>query len=177
MEGFVTSLADIDGPATILRLRRGPGRLPSGGPPGARFTHAILQCTTRPDLELHTGVSIAGKSKVVHEADVLVLPSAIADRCRALDVDPASHDAQLVIEAKYYTQPVDLGTGREFLGLCADLSAKHKVFAATVANDSVVSLFAGRSVDHDIGVLPRRAGERNLLGLIQRVLRDYRSHR
>ena len=30
---------------------------------------------------------------------------------------------------------------------------------------------------HDIGVLPRRRGEESLLGLIERILRDYRSHR
>jgi hypothetical protein len=126
---------------------------------------------------LHTGVGVLGISKVAHEADVLVLPQAVADRCRQHDLDPRGHEAVLLIEAKYYTDPVGLGTGREFLGLCSDVSAKEKVFVATLAGGSVVSLFSGRRVSHDIGVLPGRAGEGNLLGLIQRVLRDYRSRR
>jgi hypothetical protein len=175
LEGYLISLADSDGPATILRLRRAPGRLPSAGPPGGRFTHAVLSYAGSPDLELHTGVGVAGKSKVVHEADVCLLPAVTADRCRALNIDPAGHDAEVVIEAKYYTNPVGLGTGREFLGFCADISSKRKIFVATVANVSVVHLLAGRSIDHDTGVLPRRAGERNILGLIQRILRGYRS--
>lgn len=72
-EGFTITLADADGLATVLRLRRGPGRLPSGGPQGARFTHAVLACPPRPTLELHTGVGVVGQSKVVYEADVLVV--------------------------------------------------------------------------------------------------------
>jgi hypothetical protein len=79
--------------------------------------------------------------------------------------------------SKYYTNPVGLGTGREFLGLRADVSAKQKVFVATIASDSVTSLLSGKTVPHDIGVLPRRRGETSLLGLIQRTLRDYRSRR
>lgn len=177
LQGFIITLADTDGPATVLRLRRGPGRLPSGGPPGARFTHAVLACAPRPALELHTGVGVVGQSKVVHEADVLVLPQADADRCRNFNLDPRGYDAELLIEAKYYTDPVGLGTGREFLGLRADVSAKQRVFVATLVSRSVVSLFSGKSVPHDVGVLPRRPGEISLLSLIQRVLRDYRSHR
>lgn len=120
---------------------------------------------------------MVGTSKVVHEADVLVLPQADADRCRDFDLDPRGYRALLLIEAKYYTNPVGLGTGREFLGLSSDVTAKNKVFVATLASESAVSLFSGKSVSHDVGVLPRRPGESNVLGLIQRVLRDYRSHR
>jgi hypothetical protein len=176
-EGFSITLANADGPATVLRLRRGPGRLPSGGPPRARFTHAVLACPPRPALELHTGVGVVGQSKVVHEADVLLIPQAEADRCRNLDLDPRWRDVELLIEAKYYTEPVKLGTGREFLGLRADISARNKVFVATLVNDSVSNLFSGKSVPHDVGVLPRRRGEENLLGLIQRILRTYLTRR
>jgi hypothetical protein len=178
-EGFSITLADAAGAATAIRLRRAPGRLPSGGSPGARFTHAVLACPLRPALELHTGVRVVGRSKVLHEADVLLLPQAEADRCRGLNLDPRGSDAVLLIEAKYYTDPVGLDTGREFLGLSTEVSAKNKVFVATLAGESVTSLFAGRTpvVAHDIGVLPRRPAEDSLLSFIQRALRNYRSRR
>jgi hypothetical protein len=174
-EGFGVTFANADGSATDLRLRRAPGRLATGGPKSARFTHAVLACQPRPALEVHTGVGVVGKSKVVHEADVLVLPQSAAERCRTYDLDPGGQSAALLIEAKYYTKPVGLDTGREFLGLCSDIAAKRKVFAATVASDSVVHLFSGTSTDHDIGVLPRREAERSLVHLIRRILRGYGS--
>jgi hypothetical protein len=177
--GFNVAFEDSDGPAPVLRLRGAPGRLPVPGDPGRRWTHAILSCPERPDLEVHTAVSVVGKSKVVHEADVLVLPQADADRCRNFDLDPRGSDAELLIEAKYYTDAVGLDEGREFLGLSSDVNARNKMFVATLAGNSVVSLFAGQRpvVQYDIGVLPGRRGETSLLSIVQRVLRNYRSSR
>jgi hypothetical protein len=44
-----------------------------------------------------------------------------------------------VVEGKYYTEPLTLGMGRQFLGLEADLSSEVvKVLAATVTSKSVV---------------------------------------
>jgi hypothetical protein len=178
-EGYSVELEDEDGPAASLRLRGGPGRLPVPGPPGRRWTRAVLSCPERLPLEVHTAVGVVGKSKVVHEADVLVLPQSDAVRCRNFDLDPQGSDAELLIEAKYYTEAVGLGEGREFLGLISDVSAKNKMFVATLVGRSVVNLLAGQRpvVQHDIGVLPGRQGELSLLGIVQRVLRIYRTSR
>jgi len=171
LAGFSVAFEDRDGVASVLRLRGAPGRLPIPGDPGMRWTHAVLSCPERPALEVHTAVSVVGKSKVVHEADVLMLPQ--------VDLDPRGSDAELTIEAKYYTDAVGLGEGREFLGLSSDVNARNKMFVATLAGNSVVSLFAGQRpvVQYDIGVLPGRNGEASLLGIVQRVLRNYRSSR
>jgi hypothetical protein len=178
-EGYSVALEDADGPGASLRLRGGPGRLPTPGIPGRRWTHAVLSCPERPPLEVHTAVSVVGKSKVAHEADVLVLPKSDADRCRNFNLDPPGSAAELLIEAKYYTEAVGLGEGREFLGLISDVGAKNKMFVATLAGRSVVNLFAGQqpAVHHDIGVLPSRQGEVNLLAIVQRVMRFYRTSR
>lgn len=176
--GYHVEFETALGPATNLHLRRSPGRISSSGGPGPLFTHAALSINTRPTLELHTGVVVAGRSKVVHEADVLLLPKSVANRCRATGVDPASGNARLIIEAKYYTLPVNLGTARAFLGLSKDLSAKKVAFVCTVADASSTALLAGTSsVEYDIGVLPYRNGEVSLRSFIQRLLRDYRDRR
>jgi hypothetical protein len=179
LQGYSVVLEDSDGPASVLRLRGGPGRLPIPGPPGRRWTHATLYCPERPPLEVHTAVSVVGKSRVPHEADVLVLPQSDADRCRNFGLDPQGSDAELLIEAKYYTEAVGLDEGREFLGLISDVGAKNKMFVATLVGNSVVNLFAGQRpvVQHDIGVLPRRQGELSLLAIVQRVMRLYRTSR
>lgn len=156
-------------PPTTFRLRRSPGRLPTGGD----FTHAVLSPpdSTKGALEVHTGVKVVGRSKVAHEADVLVLPSSVAQRCRELGVDPPCAKANLVVEGKYYAQPVCLGTGREFLGL--DHELRKAIFAATITSETLVNLLQGAQKRFEVGVLPGLKGERDLQERIAQVLRGY----
>jgi hypothetical protein len=88
-----------------------------------------------------------------------------------------SHDAILVVEGKYYTTPVSLGTGRQFLGLDVDLSARVIVLAATVTSSSVVHLLEGRRKLYEVGVLPGRKAERDLQERFAIALRSYRQGR
>lgn len=77
--------------------------------------------------------------------------------------------------AKYWTKPVKLSTGREFLGLRKDSSAKAQIFVCTIAQSSATALLAGTSgVEYDDGVLPYRPGEHSLRNYVHRLLRDYR---
>jgi hypothetical protein len=150
-EGYDVSFADSSGRMpTEFRLRRSPGRLSTG-----TFTHAILTLpnTRKVPLEVHTGVVVIGKSKVAHEADVLVLRASSAQRCRQLRI------------------------GRQFLGLDVDLSAKTKVLAATETSLSVVNLLEGRSKQYEVGVLPGRKPERDMQERFAIALRSYRQGR
>lgn len=179
-EGYSVEFKDAGGNrATSLHLRTSPGHITSArSKAGQKFTHAHLEVRNRPPLELHTGIFTVGKSRVAHEADVLLLSKDEADRCRSGNVDPQSSTALLAIEAKYYTNAVDLATAREFLGLSKDLSAKKIMFACTIANASAVALLAGTStVEYDPGVLPYRAGETSLRSFVARLLRDYKDRR
>jgi len=172
-EGYSVEFANGNGLSPdVFRLRRSPGRLPTG----SQFTYAILSLPdgSKDPLEVHTGVAVIGKSKVAHEADVLVLPHFDAERCRQLRIDPPSHVGRLVVEGKYYSTPVSLGIGRQFLGLTVDLSAKHMLLAATVTSSSVVHLLEGRSKSYEVGVLPGRKAEGDLQARIAIALRSYR---
>lgn len=173
--GYTVDIEDGTGPAKQLHLRRSPGRIYSTGWPGPRFTHALLTVGTRPPLEVHTGIRFVGKSKVLHEADVLVIPQKDANRSRTMKLDPQSKSAFLVIEAKYWTKAVKLGTGREFLGLRRDSSAKAQAFVCTIAKSSAIALLAGSpGVEYDDGVLPALSGEQSFRSYVHRLLRDYR---
>ncbi|MDR2566312.1 MAG: hypothetical protein LBC97_09730 [Bifidobacteriaceae bacterium] len=179
-QGYSVQIRDYEGQgASVLHLRRSPGRLCNGvSQLGALFTHAVLSVANRPDLEVHTGVYVVGKSRVTHEADVLVLPATVARRCREARLDPPSSAAWLLVEAKYYTVPVTLGVGRQFLGLRHDTSAKNTVFVCTTAGSSASALLAGSpNVEADDGVLPRLSGESSLRSLLVRLFRTYRLRR
>jgi hypothetical protein len=171
-EGYQITFTDSSGRVpTVFRLRRSPGRLPSG-----HFTHAVLSLpgTGKDSLEVHTGISVIGKSKVAHEADIVVLRFSDAQRCRQLGIDPPSVRAIIVVEGKYYTTPLSLGMGRQFLGLSSDLSAKFKILAATVTSASVVQLMEGKTQWYEVGVLPGRKAESDLQARFAIALRGYR---
>lgn len=174
-EGYEVTFHQRSGrPPTVFKLRRSPGRLPSGD-----FTHAKLSLpgSSKSPLEVHTGVAVIGKSKVAHEADVLVLPEDIALRCRMLGLDPRSHQAVLVAEGKYYSSPLTLGGGRQFLGLNVDLSADYTIMAATVVSESVSHLLQGRKQHYEFGVLPGCKAEHDLKERFAIALRGYRNRR
>lgn len=176
-EGYAISFEDGFGrPPTEFRLRRSPGHVYTS----ATFTHAVLSLpnTSKPPLEVHTGISVVGASKVAHEADVVVLPSPVAQRSRALRTDPPHSKAIMVVEGKYYgRRPVSLGTGREFLGLGADMKATTTMFAATIVSMSVVHLLQGKNKLYEVGVLPGRKAERDLQERFAVALRGYRNLR
>lgn len=171
-ENYRVNFVDSAGnPPSEFRLRRSPGRIASGS-----FTHAVLIPPERIDpLEVHTGVKVVGKSRVAHEADVLVIPQSKAARCRRLDLDPRSSEALLAIEGKYYTTPVSLATGRQFLGLAVDLTRmKPKILAVTIAHRSLVHLLNGNDKDFEIGVLPDRKAAHDLMDRLAITLRTHR---
>jgi hypothetical protein len=175
-EGYRVSFADGNGkPPVTFRLRRAPGRIASGN----SFTHAVLTLpnTGKDALEVHTGIAVVGRSKVAHEADVLVLRETVAQRCRQLGIDPASSHTLLVVEGKYYTTPLDLGLGRQFLGLRGELTTRSVLLAATVTHPSVVHLLEGRKQSYEVGVLPGRKAEHDLQERFAMSLRAYRQGR
>lgn len=68
--------------------------------------------------ELHTDVPVEGRSGVLNEIDVVLLQANVCDRIRrgALKA-PRPPDVTLLIEAKCYSNSLELGIGRGFLGL------------------------------------------------------------
>lgn len=166
--------------ASQFRLRLGPGRLYTSDP----VTYALLEAPNGRELELHTGVRIRGKSKVLHEADVLLMNRSVHPEHRhdpyrkapvgnPISDEPSSSQAILAVEAKYYANNIRLSLAREFLGLRSDLSSKTSmVLVCTMAGASVRQLIASASnVEYDRGVLPARSGEQSFKAFVSRMLR------
>ena len=80
-------------------FRTGPGHLWSKA---KSYTHAVIDFDGKPPLEAHVGVFVSGKSKLQHEADVMVLSRAVAKTCRIEETDPSYSDAILLMECKFY---------------------------------------------------------------------------
>src|SRR5256885_6495240 len=87
-EGGAISYLSRDGtPATSLLLRTSPGVIYSRE---KNYTHVLIVFPSRPALEAHTGIKVAGKSGVLHEMDIAVVERAEAENCRRNVVSPRS---------------------------------------------------------------------------------------
>lgn len=183
-EGYRVEFRDFaNNPATELLLRNAPGYLYNGittTQPHRPFTHALLDPqTSQAALEVHVGVNSLGASGVGHEADVMVIPSTTARNCVANGRHPAGADVLIHLEAKCYAANVDVGVGRQFVGMVCDLTTRFSLLVAPLMNDNAKQLASaappapriqGRAL-----VRPRHAGETALFDELAQALRGYRN--
>lgn len=122
---------------TAPLFRRGPGRLTS-----RQFTFAHLTRPGRRDLEAHLGVKVAGRAPVVvspatksgrllHEFDLLVLPSREADACRTAKTDPDFSVVVAHAEMKYHGGNLSLPLGRASVGMASECALHGKSVLVT----------------------------------------------
>lgn len=169
--GMSVSFRDANGiPKTALILRTSPSSIWSQA---HKFTHATLSWRGRERLEAHLGIYVKAGSGVSHEADVVVIEAAEAAKARVQRNDPRVNRAAVVIEAKFYSSNVHLGTGREFLGLVTDLGGGPPIFVASSPGGSVHRLLSYRSKSAHFELIPGSTQENELKSHISTKLRDY----
>jgi hypothetical protein len=134
-----------------LVFRTSPGQLYSDS---KLYTHAVVEFEGAPLLEVHVGVRVQGTSGVLHECDVLVLPSAEAEFSRAEQVAPQGSQCVLIVECKYYTSGLDIGQARKFEGLRADVRTQAELFVSNIGSSSVVRYLAARNRAFERDVVP-----------------------
>lgn len=111
-------------PASKLVFRTSPGAIYTAT---HDYTHAVLEFSDCPPLEIHVGVKITGKSRVLHECDVAVIDRSEAQLCRTEEVFPRASKVLIAAECKFYTSSIKLYLGRGFLGLRATYIAKRGI--------------------------------------------------
>jgi hypothetical protein len=169
--GMSVSFRDATGASrSSLILRTSPSSIWSQA---QRFTHAALSLQSRERLEVHLGIYVKAGSGVSHEADVVVIEATEAARARVQRNDPRVNRAAVVIEAKFYSSNVRLGTGREFLGLVTDLGGGPPIFVASSPGGSVHRLLSYRSKSAHFELIPESPQENELKFQIATKLRDY----
>lgn len=165
-------------PTTRVVFRLGPGRLPTGN-----FTHVHLSKPGKVDLEAHIGVKVIGKApyvatlkkrstNVVHEFDLLVLPSSAAALCRSRGTDPDHGSVVVHAEAKFYGGNLPLPLGRAVVGLAAECDLGNKsVLVTNRMGTTVQDLVQHYDVQFRFFVTPFGKGESHLISLFKRFLR------
>jgi len=177
-EGAAVHFQDVHG-TTVTRnfvFRSSPGRIFSRVHP---YTHALIQFKGCPDLEVHLGIYVVGKSKVAHECDVAVLFADAAATCRQEDVHPKSTQLVLSAECKFYVQStMGVSLARSYLGLVSDIKHSHRdcYFVAVSESNSVEKLFVQHQKDWETGVAPNdsRARPERLKSSFERAFRNFK---
>jgi hypothetical protein len=142
---------DANGNSTNrLDFRLAPGRIfnPTTAP------GFILVDYNGDQFEVQNGVRVAGKSKVLHELDVCILPHAKAERCRRIQRDPTSSDLLCLVECKFYSTDLQLHLGREFVGLATEFSLKIRSMASNLNHRGISSLIKKHSGKENFELSP-----------------------
>lgn len=138
-EGAHIGFENCDGPFRgIATFRTSPGHIYSRIRP---YTHAVIYFPHTPPLEAHVGLYVTGRSRLRHEADVVVLGRDFAHWCRQGKTDPPQSACQLLLECKYYASDPGMSIGREFLGLSAEFSVRKCVFVTNQQATRLQELF------------------------------------
>ena len=161
----------VDGKVTTdLVFRTSPGMLYSTRRP---YTHAVVAFPNVPVLEIHLGVRVQGRSRVLHECDVLVLSQDEADRCRTGQVAPRGGRSLLAVECKFYTSILKLGLARGFEGLHADLGTRHTLFVANLNAVRVARYLNHRRRTWEQTVRPGAQQVTHVESLIREAFKDH----
>lgn len=184
-EGYLVAIRNsVNQPATELLLRNAPGYLYNGRTtvttPPRHFTHALLDPRNgQAALEVHVGVNSSGASAVGHEADVMVIESTTARNCVNGYRHPAGTDALIHLEAKCYTEKVDVRVARQFVGMACDLQTRFSLLVAPLMNSNAKQLASDAPPTPGIRgqalVRPRHSGEKDLFDQLAHALRGHRN--
>lgn len=162
-EGAVITYRDRVGAVPVVFLfRTSPSRISIAVP---NYCYADIFFQGKPGLEAHVGIYVSDKAKVRHETDVVVLRRDEAQTCRAAgDIDPRYSKLILSAECKMYQNAtLDIGLGRGFLGLSAELKGVTTTFVANKGAGPIERLLVHHRKGRALGVIPANLAQVNQL--------------
>jgi hypothetical protein len=154
-EGATIHFEDLSGrPSTNLIFRTSPGRIYGSAPPVSpiQYTRAIIAFSDRPELELHQGVYVSGKSGLLHECDIAVILRTEGQTCRRERVNPRCAKVILAVECKFYSSGLGIDLARGYIGLTSDVWNDYRFFTSNTSSDSIKRLltYHNRVWEHDV---------------------------
>ncbi len=155
----------------VCTFRTSPGHIWSDARP---YTHAVLSFPNKPDVEVHVGIYLQGRSGVLHEADVVVLPRSEALTCRQNRAEPRAASAILTIECKFYDTPPGIRLGRSFIGLSAEFGRNKAFFVLNQIPGNLGKLFTTHDRHWEQSIYPSSTSDvGRLIGNLQTPFKAY----
>lgn len=173
-EGGVVDFRSVGSPnPPRFIFRTSPGYISSTN---ADYGYARIRFQSKPILEAHVGVRIAGASQVLHECDICVLFQDEADLCRNSPGSVAPRAAKVIIsiEAKFYDNSLGLGLGRGFLGFTMDVHVDKAFFVVNRTSASIEKLLSHKKRLWEHNIQPQNIVDVNRLKFaFQTAFKDF----
>lgn len=135
------------------------------------YTHAVLEFNDKPPLEVHIGVKIHGRLRVLYDCDICVLYKIEADSCRTNQRQPRASRVLMAIDCQYYASEFKLEVAQAFLAFSSELRvAGNCYFISNSSSDYAAKLLASRKRKWESDIFP------SALNNVNRLMYDFQTN-
>lgn len=174
-EGALVYYKDVlkRNPETLL-FRRRAGQLYDQTQP---YTHAVIEFDQKPPLEIHIGVKVHGRLRVLYDCDVCVLYKMEADSCRTNKREPRASRIFLAIDCQHYASELNIELAQAFIAFSSELRvAGDCYFVSNSSSNNVAKLLASRKRKWEYDIVPSETNNVNrLMYEFQTKFKDFKA--
>lgn len=174
-EGGKVSYKDVTKQATDkLIFRQRPGQIYDKTQP---YTHALIEFENKPPLEIHIGVKVHGRLRVLYDCDICVLYKMEADACRNNSREPRASRILLGVNCEYSASQLQPEVAQAFLSLASELRvAGDCYFVSNSVSEVAGKLLASRKRKWECGIIPGDVNSVNrLMYGFQTMFKDFQA--
>ncbi|VXD21220.1 hypothetical protein [Planktothrix paucivesiculata] len=141
------------------------------------YTHAVIEFEQKPPLEIHLGVKIHGRLRVLYDCDVCVVYKMEAESCRTNKREPRASRIFMAINCHHYASELRLEFAQTFLAFSSELRvAGDCYFVSNSSSPAVGKLLASRKRKWEYDIVPSETNNVNrLMYEFQTKFKDFKA--
>ncbi len=141
------------------------------------YTHGVIEFENKPPLEIHLGVKVHGRLRMLYDCDVCVLYKIEAESCRENRREPRASRILIAVDCQHYTTQLKLELAQAFLAFSSELRVRGNCyFVSNSESDTVAKLLASRKRKWETGVIPDKTNNINrLMYEFQNTFKDFKA--
>ncbi len=141
------------------------------------YTHAVIEFEQKPPLEIHLGVKIHGRLRVLYDCDVCVVYKMEAESCRTNQREPRASRIFMAINCQHYASELRLEFAQTFLAFSSELRvAGDCYFVSNSSSPAVGKLLASRKRKWEYDIVPSESNNVNrLMYEFQTKFKDFKA--
>ncbi|HEY9863200.1 MAG TPA: hypothetical protein V6D21_03375 [Candidatus Obscuribacterales bacterium] len=141
------------------------------------YTHAVIEFEQKPPLEIHLGVKIHGRLRVLYDCDVCVVYKMEAESCRTNKREPRASRIFMAINCQHYASELRLEFAQTFIAFSSELRvAGDCYFVSNSSSPAVGKLLASRKRKWEYDIVPSETNNVNrLMYEFQTKFKDFKA--